>query len=167
MKSFRRRSPSGFSLVELLIVIGVISILIAGVFVFYPKVRLNKEVNLQVDNISFVVSTANDFFSGRETTGLDRDSAITAQLATDEQLTSPWGSISLAPVAGNQDWSMTYADVPSEACILLLSRVQNINRQITVGTTVVKSSTVAFEIGPMSEACNAADLVDITFIPVK
>ena len=48
----RARSSQGFSLIELLLVLGVLAILLVAAFVVYPQVRARNQVNNEVQNLA-------------------------------------------------------------------------------------------------------------------
>ena len=52
LPSFSRTRSAGFSLIELLLVLGIIAILLVAAFVVYPQVRDRNQANVEVTNLA-------------------------------------------------------------------------------------------------------------------
>lgn len=53
---YKDKKGKGFSLLELLLVLGVIAALIVGAFIVYPKVRNSQSIDAEAKNIATIRS---------------------------------------------------------------------------------------------------------------
>lgn len=65
-------SKKGFSLIEMLLVLGVLSVLLIGAFIVYPKVRDNQRAKTEAENITLIQANVRNLFlnKGGDYTGL-------------------------------------------------------------------------------------------------
>ena len=63
MNAFKNRK--GFSLLELLLVMGIIAALIVGAFVVYPKVRASNNAAIEAKNIAMIQSSARSLYAAK------------------------------------------------------------------------------------------------------
>ena len=97
----RAAGQKGFSLIELLLVLGVIALLLVAAFVVYPKVRLANQANTEVKNLTTVqaglkalYASKNNNFSGL-TLDLARDAKIfPSTMVVGNTVVNSWGGMS-------------------------------------------------------------------------
>lgn len=145
----RAAGQKGFSLIELLLVLGVIALLLVAAFVVYPKVRLANQANTEVKNLTTVqaglkalYASKNNNFSGL-TLDLARDAKIfPSTMVVGNTVVNSWGGdVVLGPAAnpysgfaGGRSYVIRYRKVPADACVALISRAAGYFLAIGVGT---------------------------------
>lgn len=177
--SFNRNNAKGFSLIELLLVLGVLAILLVAAFVVYPQVRDRNQANTEASNLTSIKAGVNNLYAskGGNYTGLTAGVANQARVFpasmnqgtyTDAApITSSWGgTVAVAVngaataatrtpggvIAANRSFTITYSSVPDGVCLPLVSSAANNFQGVTVGTTEVLTST-GFDPARAAAAC--------------
>lgn len=155
---------NGFSLLELMLVLGVIAALIIAAFMIYPKVSNSLKVSTEERNILTIKTVVVQTYAGKAyyDNALNNSAFFKTILPTN---ISQWGSIyqlsgQLSQEAGiYQGFSIVIDSIPKDSCIKLASDLQNNFTRIAVnGTYVVVSpnklfQTVNFDINNAVSAC--------------
>lgn len=165
--SFPRNNKKGFSLVELLLVLGVLAVLLVAAFVVYPRVRDANRANSEVSNLTAIKASINNLYAskGGNYTGLKTGVANQARVFpssmnsgsyTDTaKINSSWGGevTVTAPTTGalttdgadipaGRYFTVSYKDVPEGVCLGLVSGAAGNFSQIKVGSTdVIKKAS--------------------------
>lgn len=175
MKSlnFNRNTAKGFSLIELLLVLGVLAILLVAAFVVYPQVRDRNQANAEVSNLTTIKANINNLYAARggNYNGLDEGVANQARVfptsmnggdfSAEADITTAWGegvTIAPAPLNGNADraFTITYAGVPEGVCLGLVSGAAGNFEDVTVGGTTVMTTDGQFDPAAAAAQCNTA-----------
>ena len=159
------RKQRGFSLIEILLVLGLIAIMAIAAFVIYPRVRDSQAVNATVAQYVLINSSIKDFFGDKPYTGLTAATAVSAGVLTAPDLITNWGTVTLA-VPTARTFRIDFNTVPYNICKRLVSRVEGNAQAITVGATVVKSSTVAYNALTGPTACGLSGTTTIQVTPL-
>lgn len=149
----------GFSLIEMLLVLGVLAVLLIGAFVVYPKVKAQNQANEMATHMTMIkANVQKSFLSQASYKGLDTTTANKARSFPESMnggdfaighsgIRSPWGGIvyvdginAVTPTPnGNipvyRSFYIRLADIPSDICMPLLSSVAGHYESIKVGTT--------------------------------
>lgn len=163
-----RPRQSGFSLVEILLVLGLISVIAIGAFVIYPRVKMSQDVSDAVNKFGLVSGAVRSFFGTRPFVGVTRENAIAAGLATEAELTSKWGEIGIRSYPATPYLMVVqFMEVPSAACKKLLPRLEPVSDRMVVGGTYVKrvnttaAYTIEYDMLTAASHCDAADKVNV------
>lgn len=149
-----RKVNQGFTLAEILLVLGIIALISIAVFILYPKVEMSQDIGESLKKYTLITSNVEDFFGGRDFDGLSASAVVSAGVLQQDDLTSPWGTIGLTPSGtGNQDFHVDFNEVPQDACIALIAALEPLSSTVQVDTTVIKSPTVAYDITAVAAAC--------------
>lgn len=118
-----------FSLIELLLTLGIISALMILAFIVYPKVDSTQKSDREIKNISTIIAGAKSVYrSFADYSGLNNEVLINANVLPDNMLSEDKTSIinsfgglvtvSSANYSGlaNASISITYNNVPSDIC---------------------------------------------------
>jgi len=130
---------SGYTLIEIMIVLGIVSSIAIGAFVLVGKVNTSRTVNSELDNTRALTASINSSFSGAATyTGLNPANAIILRAVPDNMVSGVnvvnafgnlsienAGSAALAPAAATgiiltgvpKAFGVSFPTVPSESCI--------------------------------------------------
>lgn len=170
--SFNRTKAKGFSLIELLLVLGVLAILLVAAFVVYPQVRDRNQANAEISNLTAIKANVNNLYASRGGlyTGLDNDVAMDARVYPSSMIsgsasTSSWGqavtvvenTAALAlpeggTIPAGRSFTVTYANVPEGVCLGLVSGAATNFQQVSVGGEDVKDAN-GFNPGDAAGAC--------------
>lgn len=133
------KSKKGFSLLELLLVLGIVAALIVASFIVYPKVRDARYVDIEAKHIGQIYASVRNVYVGKpDYSGLATTAvAIPAQFFPDDMLKknitwgiSSWGcyvvvdanDVSPSGLAASS-FTISYSDVPDSVCIRLITAV--------------------------------------------
>ena len=146
---FRRRSSVGFTLIEVLLVLGIFAGLTAVAFAVYPLTRDRGHVNDTSRDLASLVPRVEDSFAATSYRAFS-GSASGAVLASifpkhmvhrdggNVRVEHAWGGeVELLP-AGGRGWAMRLHDIPARSCSGLLTSVAPMFSVVAVNSTVVK-----------------------------
>lgn len=165
-----RRRQGGFTLIELIVVIVIIVAAAAAIISRQRSTAQTSQVQSEQSNLQSIVSKVNSSFSARpsysgvSTSFLLAQGAFPTQMVNGSSVVNVWGgAVTVAAGTGNTSFDITYAGVPSSACIELVSNVSRFYSEITVGSTKVKNGAALADLATTQTACTAADPVSLTF----
>lgn len=170
------KKKSAFTLVELLLVVGIIAIGSVVAYITLPKVQSTARANAEATNINTIAAGVKNVYAGTNSFGsLTTDVLVNAKAVPEKMLdttTTPTsilngfsGAVTIAPTdplgaAGTTAYTITYAGVPDAECNKLATGVGNnfINVSITnaaATTTAVKTYPSSTPVDPsaVSGAC--------------
>jgi len=146
--SFNRNTSKGFSLIELLLVLGVLAILLVAAFVVYPQVRDRNQANTEVSNLTTIKAGINNLYAakGGNYAGLSTPIANQARIfpqnmnggsyAPGASVQTAWGgAVTVTPATGTapREFTIAYASVPEGVCLGLVSGAAGNFKDVTVG----------------------------------
>ena len=86
-KKMKRINKKGFSLLELLLVLGIIAALVIAAFIIYPKVQDSNRASTEAKNISAIMAGVKSLYSGQPNyKGLDDQVAYKAKIYPDNMV---------------------------------------------------------------------------------
>lgn len=167
------RRSRGFSLVEILLVLGLLAVFLAAVFVTYPQVRGRNYVNIEQQRLLRTLAVVKNLYATKQTyDNLTTDVANQAKAFMPEAnagnygpgqtIINVWGGeIEVSQHATNPAWlEIRYAGIPADACVQLATgvTVNNFKALAIDGTVVWQASDVGeMDVSGIVEACNASD----------
>lgn len=141
----------GFSLVEILLVLGIIALLAIAAFIIFPQVQAANRANTEQANITTMAAGIKNLYgSTRNYAGVTPRILVQARIAPTSMyanntaattLTSAWsGDVSVGPTGtNNSQFIITYAGVPTEVCTRLVPGLLSNFQTVTVGSTAVSA----------------------------
>jgi type II secretory pathway pseudopilin PulG len=154
MKSFKKAKAAGFSLIELLLVIGFISGALVLAFVTYPKVQATNRANVEAQHIVVLSGGIKNLYTTAQNFGsLTNNVLINAKIVPDDlQVSAPtisniWGgNITVAPASGttggtNLMYTISYTGVPRSECVKLATSVAVNFLKLDIQTTNIFDRT--------------------------
>lgn len=149
------KSKKGFSLLEILLVLGIIASLIVAAFIVYPKIQSSQRAEMEAKNISTIISGVRTLYAGKQNfTGLNNTVAINAgiipiSMIPDESSSSTIVNqfkgnvrlyVSSFGIGGvpNSSFTLIYSDVPAEECVKMLTTVTGDMGGVSINSGRVK-----------------------------
>ncbi|MCC1496723.1 type 4 pilus major pilin [Alcanivorax sp. 1008] len=141
MKSKMNKGQAGFTLIEILLVMAVVVVIIAGAFAVYTQLTSSGTAQAESTALAATQAKIREVYgtNARRYTGLGEADVAAGRMApasmlsdTDadgvpDALVSGFGAlITIAPVnvnGANDGFSITYTDVPSQECVDLVPRL--------------------------------------------
>lgn len=182
MKSlnFNRNTAKGFSLIELLLVLGVLAILLVAAFVVYPQVRDRNQANAEVSNLTTIKANINNLYASRGGNYADLNNTIAVQArafpqnmvvgaaTASDAVQAAWGGVvTVNEGATAREFTITYNEVPAGVCLGLVSGAAGNFSQVLVGSTALIPTTGAnvgkFDPGAAAGACAAGAAQTVIF----
>lgn len=160
----QRAQQRGFSLIELLLVLGVLAVFLITAFVFYPQVRDRNQANAEATNLTAIKANINNLYASKSGNYRGLNQAVANQarafpvsmngndFSSSAAITSSWGSpvsiaVNAAPttttqtpgrsLGANRSFSVTYTDVPAGVCLPLVTAAAMNFQGVRVGSTEV------------------------------
>lgn len=173
-----RRPSLGFSLIELLLVLGVLAILLVAAFVVYPQVRDDSLAERTTKTTMSVAAGVESLFHNSSYSGLNNAMAIDANLVPDHMvveqgspdLASEWGgSVSVSAAGANsRGWRIVYEDVPEQICNRLIGGLGGHFSIIAINDEVVKDHTIDMvDPGQVALACEETNVFSFGAGPIN
>ena len=155
----KRKNQKGTTLVEFMMVIGLISVVVTTAIMTYGKVKTSSDVNQTYSDVNTIVSqTRNLFLQQGSYTGLDENYLEKSDVFPDNMvkpdgsIASIWGPVTAAPAnAGgypSDSFQLTYDNIPSNICNNLGSKMIGMYYQMNV-----ESSTDVSDVVSLNSAC--------------
>ena len=123
---FGVNSESGFSLMEILMVLAIIAVLIAGAVALLGAASETTNIQAEQQTINGICSGVTNLFNNSsDYTGLDNSLVESANIfpvgvVRGGQAKNKWGGdITVAPGASTDEFTITYTEVPEDACLQL------------------------------------------------
>lgn len=171
MKKINNRK--GFSLIEILIVVGFVALASVGIYKIYNKVQEGAMANTESRNLDTIRAGVKTLYGAKNNFAsvtnivvnaarITPDNMKTSVTSTDGVITNAFGgAVTIAPVslgAGtNNGFEITYEAVPGPVCSKLLSGGGGQFDRVTVAGAVVKAfGSDSMDEAASSVACNAA-----------
>lgn len=162
------KSKKGFSLLELLLVLGIIAALIVAAFIVYPKVQASQRSQAESNNIATIQAGIKALYSSTSNyTGLTNSVAVKAKIFPDNMLN---GSLSTASSSFKGDvvvassnsgptkalgssFIITYYGVPPAECAKIMTAVGSKFYIAQVEAAIVKPAGETLDIAETARAC--------------
>jgi prepilin-type N-terminal cleavage/methylation domain-containing protein len=174
-----KNNNRGFTLIEILLVVGFIALASVGVYTIYAKVSAGNQANAESRNLdTFKAGIQTLYAVGKNYASITNIVVNAARITPDNMKTSPTssdgtitnsfsGEVTVLPVslgAGTANgFEITYSKVPGNVCSKLVTTGGNQYDRITVGGTEVKAfGTNKFQEDAAAIACNGAPSEGIT-----
>lgn len=166
----KKAKSRGIGLLEFTLALVLGLVVLFGVISLYKSSSQSSQIASEASALQSLTVGVKALFPGAATyTGLSAEMLIKANKVPTNMidgtgLKHAWGSAVTVAADATGGYNITYAAVPSSACIELVSAVgANYNRS-TVGSTVVKSaSQTAVDVAQATTACTATATVGIIF----
>lgn len=166
----KKNNTKGMSLIELLLVVGLAAIILAGMFVAYNKVQSTNAANTESANISTLRAGIKNLYGTTSNyNGVTGTILLNARAVPDSMRTATGttinnsfgGAVTVAAAAysGGTDnaFSITYPNVPVDVCAKLVVAVSQSFNIVTVNGTSVKNTSTAtgneVNIGTLATSC--------------
>lgn len=129
------RDKKGYSILEIVIVFGIISALIISALYFYPKIRNSNTVNLEVVNLNTILSGIYGLYTANNYNGLSNKILIDAKIVpntmisnTPYKIINSWkGEVIISPQkTANRTvlLKIRYTNIPQEQCALFITAIE-------------------------------------------
>lgn len=182
-----KKREKGFSLLELLLVMGVIAAMIIAAFIIHPKVMTHTRVNNELRNISTILNGIKALYSGSpDLTGFSNSVASKAKILPENMLVkgsantfkNSWqGSFymtlnsNIKAANGNIIWNavaISTGGIPSSDCLRLSNELYRVYGKdldfMTVNGQSAYSGSVSFDLGNVAQLCARKESADVVMV---
>ncbi|ECI9779726.1 type 4 pilus major pilin [Salmonella enterica subsp. enterica serovar Infantis] len=140
-----KKRKKGFSLLELLLVFGVIAAIIVAVFMVYPKVSSGQKIDSDIKILGTLNAGIKNLYAGQaDFTGLSVDAVIKSKIVPedivdDNLIWDSWGANVLIEPYYDGSFYIGFENVSVDACPKFVSQAGASYFKIVVGSTEVKN----------------------------
>ena len=145
-----KKSKKGFSLLELLLVLGIIAALVVAAFIVYPKVQASQRAQAESNNIAAIQAGVKALYASTSSfTGLTNSVAVQAKIFPDNMLSGSGssakpinafkGDVVVASAttgpsgAQGSSFTITYSNVPAAECTKIITAAAGNFYKVGVG----------------------------------
>lgn len=168
-----KKSKKGFSLLELLLVLGIIAALVVAAFIVYPKVQASQRAQAESNNIATIQAGVKALFTSASSfTGLTNSVAVQAKIFPDNMLSGTGtdakpinvfkGNVTLAAeatgpsAAAGSSFTITYSNVPAAECTKIITAAAGNFYTAGVGTAGnVKAAGGVLDVAETAKQCES------------
>ena len=166
-----KKSKKGFSLLELLLVLGIIAALVVAAFIVYPKVQASQRAQAESNNIATIQAGVKALYTSTSSfTGLTNSVAAKANIFPDNMLINSGtfarpinvfkGNVTLAEDktgpsgADGSSFTITYSNVPAAECTKIITAAAGNFYTAGVGTAGnVKAAGEVLDVAKTATQC--------------
>lgn len=176
----KKKAARGFTLIEILLVVGFIALAGIGIYVVYNKVQTGNAANTEARNLDTIRAGVKNLYGGSVNyAGIGAPVLINGHVVPDSMVSgntivnSFGGTVTVAATtfgggAANNAFTITYPNVPLDVCSKLTTTAgQGYNQVVVAGTTVKDTSTATanlLDVTKTTTACGGGTgSVTITF----
>ena len=170
----KRKSKKGFSLLELLLVLGIIAALVVAAFIVYPKVQASQRAQAESNNIATIQAGVKALYTSASSfTGLTNTVAVQAKIFPDNMLSGTGntakpinafkGAVTLAAAAtgpstaAGSSFTIRYENVPAAECVKIITAAAGNFYTAGVGIAGnVKAAGEMLNVAAAATACSNA-----------
>ena len=168
-----RAKQGGFSMMEVLLVLGVAAVIIAGVIGLYSTVQDQQAGQAEANAVHITVSELSKIYRGKPKTGLNNTVAVSLGVvggfdAGVSTVTNSWGkAVTIVPGQINfaDDAISLTMEVEKDTCATLVTATENAGFSINVNGTAVKSNGGSINVTTLATQCQAGS--DPNFVSVQ
>ncbi|EDG0478613.1 prepilin-type N-terminal cleavage/methylation domain-containing protein [Salmonella enterica] len=179
-----KKSKKGFSLLELLLVLGIIAALVVAAFIVYPKVQASQRAQAESNNIATIQAGVKALYTSASSfTGLTNSVAVQAQIFPDNMLSGTGsdakpinafkGNVTLAAAStgpsgtDGSSFTITYENVPAAECTKIITAAAGNFYTAGVGTAGnVKAAGETLDVAATASACSDANSNTLIFTSI-
>lgn len=174
IKNVAKRHQAGATLLEIMMVLGIIAVIVIGALAFFQKASTSNKVQTEVKNLTALISGIEQMYSPQGSfAGVDNDAIWNANFVAEgmkganagDLLTQWKGDVAVTPTGtGDRDLQVVLNDIPSTPCMDFVAAIYKNFKSTKIGAAVAITPATASAVSDISTACNAADPVDITIV---
>jgi len=168
-----KKSRKGFSLLELLLVLGIIAALVVAAFIVYPKVQASQRAQAESNNIATIQAGVKALYTSASSfTGLTNTVAVQAKIFPDNMLSGSGssatpinafkGNVVVASAntgpsaATGSSFTITYSNVPAAECTKIITAAAGNFYTAGVGTAGnVKAAGEVLDVAKTATQCQS------------
>lgn len=168
------KKGKGFTLVEVILVIGLALIIIASVFLYYSKTELENKTKESINDLAFIKGAVDQLYYSQldykniNETQLINAGVIPQKMLKVNRIMNPFGGVIQISGSGGSyytRYNVFYSNIPSAACIKIASMINPSYWIIAVGTNQDMKNDPAgidFSIDNAIKYCTTASTVTMT-----
>ncbi|EBO2776411.1 prepilin-type N-terminal cleavage/methylation domain-containing protein, partial [Salmonella enterica subsp. enterica serovar Brandenburg] len=173
----------GFSLLELLLVLGIIAALVVAAFIVYPKVQASQRAQAESNNIATIQAGVKALYTSASSfTGLNNSVAVQAKIFPDNMLSGSGsaakpinafkGNVVVASAdtgpsaATGSSFTITYENVPAAECTKIITAAAGNFYIAQVGDATVKEAGGTLNVAATAAACSDANSNKLVFTSI-
>ncbi len=171
------KSKKGFSLLELLLVLGIIAALVVAAFIVYPKVQASQRAQAESNNIATIQAGVKALYTSASSfTGLTNTVAVQAKIFPDNMLSGSGSSATpinafkgdvvvesanTGPSAAQgSSFTITYKNVPAAECTKIITAAAGNFYTAGVGTAGnVKAAGEVLDVAKTATQCESGGMI--------
>lgn len=179
----KRKSKKGFSLLELLLVLGIIAALVVAAFIVYPKVQASQRAQAESNNIATIQAGVKALYTSASSfTGLTNTVAVQAKIFPDNMLSGSGtaakpinafkGNVTLVAAntgpssAAGSSFTITYDNVPAAECVKIATAAAGNFYTTKIGSRTVKAADGTLDVAATASACSNATSNTLVFTSI-
>lgn len=178
----KKKAARGFTLIEILLVVGFIALAGIGIYVVYNKVQTGNAANTEARNLDTLRAGVKNLYGGTVNYGTVTETVLLQGRVVPDSMrdaagtaiiNSFGGTVTVRPTtfgggAANNAFIITYPNVPLDVCSKFTTIGGNGFNQVVVNGTTVKDTSAAtgnaIDVAKTTQSCNAGTgSVTLTF----